>query len=859
MKKIKKALASLAIMGMTLTTASHNTFADTGITTARLFGSDRVGTAIAIADAGWTTADTAILAPSGDANIVDSLAAAPLAGKTSPILLTDNNSLNDATKAELIKLGVKNVYIVGAINQTAVDQVNALDGVTSTVLKGSDRIGTATAISSKLTAPVGSFVVGYGALADALSVASYAAAHNYSILVANPDGSLPVSEAAYQGSTVYIIGGPTLVADIPGATRLFGADRIATNQAVLQALTYNYDHIYVANSTDAHLVDSLLASSLAAKSNSPLVLSDIDGFNAPAAGLQSQLATTSAVTALGGHTLVSDAVVAEVTGITTPPTGWLSRMIDVTEVSLNNPTLSLTAGGATGTLVAVVSPADATNQTVIWTSSNAAVATVENGVVTPVGVGTAIITATTQAGAKTAASIVTVTTVTSGSLGVAADPSEFNQYAPLPAGKTVPVSTLAVAGIPTPSGNVYDFNRNARFFVALFNSYPALSTIPSQGLTITMNSDKNGVITNVDGYSLASNPNSVTVNTNSSGEVSVNNVELWKAQPGYKIVGYLPGSTNGATTLIEENLSTLTNFIGVDVPSLGSAGSQVAKWILPATSLPGNFEEFLGFNVNSTGQLQPMVASYYTNNNNRFAPFSTSVSTLAAGVFVPVEVAQVYASDQYSEAAVITVSNSLNSQTATVTTNFFLAVSGLVTIKISPNSVNKVLGDSQNITLNCQDACGNPVANETVYLGTGIPGLWITQVNDQTIMGSVNMGTTSSPSMQTVRTPVPLFRLGRLNATAYPKVSVTGLAASHLNDNSSPVIALTIGDDGTISITLADGNVNYVANAGSTSAINSYKTDLGTAIKQQPLEIFPDSDQTRSWKSIPLNWAAARI
>jgi hypothetical protein len=112
-------------------------------------------------------------------------------------------------------------------------------------------------------------------------------------------------------------------------------------------------------------------------------------------------------------------------------------------------------------------------------------------VVTPVGVGTAIITATTQAGAKTATSTVTVTTVTSGRLGVAADPSEFNQYAPLPAGKTVPASTLTVAGIPTPSGNAYESNRNARFFVAPFNSYPALSTIPSQGLTITMNSDKN--------------------------------------------------------------------------------------------------------------------------------------------------------------------------------------------------------------------------------------------------------------------------------------------------------------------------------------------------------------------------------
>jgi putative cell wall-binding protein len=93
MIKAKRALASLAIVGVALTITPLNAFADTGVTTARLFGSDRVGTAIAVADAGWTTADTVILAPSDDADLVDALLAAPLAGKTSPILLTDPNTL----------------------------------------------------------------------------------------------------------------------------------------------------------------------------------------------------------------------------------------------------------------------------------------------------------------------------------------------------------------------------------------------------------------------------------------------------------------------------------------------------------------------------------------------------------------------------------------------------------------------------------------------------------------------------------------------------------------------------------------------------------------------------------------------
>ncbi|SPF52040.1 hypothetical protein SBF1_5550001 [Candidatus Desulfosporosinus infrequens] len=614
------------------------------------------------------------------------------------------------------------------------------------------------------------------------------------------------------------------------------------------------------------MVDSLVASSLAAKTNSPIVLNDTNGDGSIAStSINSKLGSTSVVTALGGHNLVTDADVAQITTTLNSAVGGGSSsdsvtpsVTAVTGVSLNNPTLSLTPGGATGTLVATVSPANATYQAVTWTTNNADVATVVNGVVTPLKTGTVNITATTEDGANAATCTVTVTVVSEG-LGVASDLSGFTQYLPLLEGNVAPASTLAVAGVPTSTGNAYDSSRNALFVVAPFNSYPALSTIPSQGLIMNMSSNENSVITNVDGFTLASMPNNVTVNVNSFGEVSVNTVHLWKAQSGYKVVGYMSGSTSGSTTLIEENLSTLTSFIGVNVPvpSIGSAGSQVAEWTLPSTSLPGNFEEFLGFNVNSKGQLQPIVASYFANNSNSFPYYSTGVSTLAAGVFAPVEVAQVYTSDKYSEIPIITVSNSLNNKTATITTYFTATCSAPIAIKISPSSVGEVLGGSQNITMTAQDAYGNPISNQNVYLGTGIPGLWITQVNGKTITGSVNLGTTSLPSMQMVNTPVPLFNLGTLaSAPAYSSVSVTGLAASDLNSNTSPVVALTTGVDGTVSVTLADGNVTYVANSGSTTANNSYKIDPGTVISQQRLGISSNSDQTCEMGSILLNWGS---
>ena len=84
--------------------------------------------------------------------------------------------------------------------------------------------------------------------------------------------------------------------------------------------------------------------------------------------------------------------------------------IPATGISLNNTMLSFTVIGETTTLVATVTPDNATNKNVTWTSSNTAVASVSsNGVVTSVANGTATITATTADGSsKSATCTVTV-------------------------------------------------------------------------------------------------------------------------------------------------------------------------------------------------------------------------------------------------------------------------------------------------------------------------------------------------------------------------------------------------------------------------------------------------------------------
>ncbi len=84
--------------------------------------------------------------------------------------------------------------------------------------------------------------------------------------------------------------------------------------------------------------------------------------------------------------------------------------VAVTGVTLNPTTMKLMMGGtSTGQLTATVSPSNATNKTVTWSSSNTSVATVDgNGKVTANGRGNATITVKTNDKGKTAKCNVTV-------------------------------------------------------------------------------------------------------------------------------------------------------------------------------------------------------------------------------------------------------------------------------------------------------------------------------------------------------------------------------------------------------------------------------------------------------------------
>jgi|GEM_PF-6396185 len=89
--------------------------------------------------------------------------------------------------------------------------------------------------------------------------------------------------------------------------------------------------------------------------------------------------------------------------------------VNVSGVTLSQTEAAMTIGGDALTLTATVAPSNASNKTVTWTTSDASVATVANGIVTAVAAGTATITATATNGTadtsddQTATCTVTVT------------------------------------------------------------------------------------------------------------------------------------------------------------------------------------------------------------------------------------------------------------------------------------------------------------------------------------------------------------------------------------------------------------------------------------------------------------------
>ena len=145
--------------------------------------------------------------------------------------------------------------------------------------------------------------------------------------------------------------------------------------------------------------------------------------------------------------------------------------VPATGVTLDKTTLSLTEGES-ATLTATVEPENATDKAIVWTSSDNAVATVENGVVTAVKAGTSTITA--ACGSAKAECTVTVTAAPASPLSVKVGTAAYpvkpvdgqagKYHVAVPYGNDVTVTIDADASaffmITDAKGNYTDFYSN---------------------------------------------------------------------------------------------------------------------------------------------------------------------------------------------------------------------------------------------------------------------------------------------------------------------------------------------------------------------------------------------------------------
>ncbi|WP_139625967.1 cell wall-binding repeat-containing protein, partial [Clostridioides difficile] len=255
-----------------------------------LVGSDRYATSIKISKQGWDNANNVVLI--NNSSIADALSATPFAKvKNAPILLTQNNSLNQLTENEISRLGAKNIYIIGGFNSIDASIENYLKdkGLNTIRISGNDRYDTSINLAkelnkeNKLSKLV--LVNGEKGLADAVSMGAISAKEKMLILLTNQNDDMKEIEELIDNKDIsksYVVGGESLfnkdIEDkLPSVIKISGEDRTETNSKVIDYFYNNsvLDNLYVAKNgenKEDDLVDALSVGVLAGKTESPVII-----------------------------------------------------------------------------------------------------------------------------------------------------------------------------------------------------------------------------------------------------------------------------------------------------------------------------------------------------------------------------------------------------------------------------------------------------------------------------------------------------------------------------------------------------------------------------------------------------------
>ncbi|PWJ52834.1 Putative cell wall-binding protein [Quadrisphaera granulorum] len=290
----------------------------------RISGDDRYGTAVAASKAAFDKADNVILV-NGYAT-VDGLTASYLAGvANAPILYVSDKGADDQTKAEIKRLGAKNIWLVGGEKVIPASVADAIkgDGYTVTRINGSDRYETAALIAEagiKISGkkPSTVFVASGTSFADALAVSPVAFVKGYPIILTDKDSTSDFSkkELGVIGTdSKVLVGGTAVVSDkvaadlsIKSDARVAGDDRAVTANKISdwakKTQGFNPANAALVGGTNGNGADSLVAAPLLGKSFTTLHFA---GWDATATYMKDHSAElTGKGFIFGGKAAVSD-------------------------------------------------------------------------------------------------------------------------------------------------------------------------------------------------------------------------------------------------------------------------------------------------------------------------------------------------------------------------------------------------------------------------------------------------------------------------------------------------------------------------------------------------------------------------
>lgn len=291
---------------------------------ARVAGANRYATAASLSQAAFPSGAPDVMIATG-ADFPDALAGSAAAGRLGiPVLLTLPTQLHGATATELNRLKPQRIWILGGTSVISDGVRSALVPYASTGqvtrVSGADRYATAAQISHRWYAPgvEAAFIAVGTNFADALSGAPAAALRDSPLLLVR-SASIPAATDAelkfLKPQRIYVLGGTAVisqaVATSLGAyttgpvTRLAGADRYATAEAIVGTFWTKAASAYVASGTN--FPDALAGGAVAGKNGVPMLLSG-SGAVPLHTGQQALRLSPRQLTMLGGTAALNSAV-----------------------------------------------------------------------------------------------------------------------------------------------------------------------------------------------------------------------------------------------------------------------------------------------------------------------------------------------------------------------------------------------------------------------------------------------------------------------------------------------------------------------------------------------------------------------